>query len=193
MAALFFRRDRFEKLAEGHFWLSLTPDKPGSQDWDAALPRIVTWVRLRDRAQEPHKELLFVNTHFDHQGKQARLESAKLLTAKLLEMGADNSWVVTGDFNTPEGSPPYRVLFSGESPGRALIDTYRKVHPVSGPEEGTFCQFSPQNTDGGRIDWIAVSSDWNVISADICRATKNGRTPSDHFPVTAVVKGATGP
>src|SRR3954453_19665447 len=49
MAALFYREARFEKLAGGHFWLSETPDVPGSKGWDAALPRVATWVKLRDR------------------------------------------------------------------------------------------------------------------------------------------------
>jgi endonuclease/exonuclease/phosphatase family metal-dependent hydrolase len=188
MAALFFRRARFEKLAEGHFWLSLTPDQPGSQGWDAALPRIATWVRLRDRDQEPPQELLFVNTHFDHRGQEARHESAKLLRTKLPELGQAIPWVVTGDFNASEGSPPYRALFSSDGNGKVLVDTFRKVHQVAGPQEGTFCQFSPQPNDGGRIDWIAASSDWEVISADIHRVSKDGKSPSDHFPVTAVVQ-----
>ena len=31
MTALFYKRDRFEKLDGGHFWLSETPDKVGSE------------------------------------------------------------------------------------------------------------------------------------------------------------------
>src|SRR6478735_1787061 len=49
MAALFYRTARFEKLAGGHFWLSETPDRVGSKGWDAALPRIASWVKLKDR------------------------------------------------------------------------------------------------------------------------------------------------
>src|SRR5690349_20912672 len=42
IAGIMFRRERFEKLRAGHFWLSPTPDVAGSKGWDAALPRIVT-------------------------------------------------------------------------------------------------------------------------------------------------------
>lgn len=48
MAALYFKRSRFEKLDGGHFWLSETPDQPGSKSWDSALTRMATWVKLRD-------------------------------------------------------------------------------------------------------------------------------------------------
>ena len=49
MTALYFKRDRFEKLDGGHFWLSETPEIPASKSWDTALTRMATWVRLRDR------------------------------------------------------------------------------------------------------------------------------------------------
>ncbi len=67
---IFFRRDRFVLLELGHFWLSDQPQTPGSRGWDAALPRMATWVKLYDRrAQRP---LILVNTHFDHVGREAR-------------------------------------------------------------------------------------------------------------------------
>src|SRR5688572_30355099 len=47
--AIFWRKDRFEKLDAGHFWLSETPEVPGSKSWDTALTRMTTWVKLRDK------------------------------------------------------------------------------------------------------------------------------------------------
>ncbi len=46
---IFFRKDRFELLDQSTFWLSMTPDKTASKGWDAALPRIASWVKLKDR------------------------------------------------------------------------------------------------------------------------------------------------
>src|SRR5687768_1547994 len=71
MAALFFRKDRYQKLDGGHFWLSDSPDKPGSKGWDAALPRIATWVKLKDRLDAAAPPVFFLNTHFDHRGTEA--------------------------------------------------------------------------------------------------------------------------
>jgi endonuclease/exonuclease/phosphatase family metal-dependent hydrolase len=67
-AALFYRTARFEKVGGGHFWLSETPNKVGSKGWDAALPRLATWVKLKDRTAADAPPVLFLNTHFDHKG-----------------------------------------------------------------------------------------------------------------------------
>jgi endonuclease/exonuclease/phosphatase family metal-dependent hydrolase len=188
MAALYYRKDRFAKTGGGHFWLSAAPDQPGSKGWDAALPRVVTWVKLTDRKAPQAKPILFINTHFDHMGKQARVESARLLRQQVLKLGAGCSVIVTGDFNAAEGSEPYTVLFSAQNGSDApVIDTYRAAHPQRAKDEGTFSGFEPGATTGPRIDWIGCSRDWSVKSAGIDRTTKDGRTPSDHYPVTAVL------
>lgn len=189
MAALYYRSKRFEKVAGGHFWLSQTPDQPGSKGWDAALPRIATWVKLRDRRTPSLQPILFVNTHLDHRGATARRESAQLLRSKMSELGPDCRWIVTGDFNAGEGSEPHQALFGDigglESP---LVDTYRIAHADRKKDEGTFSGFKAAQVSGARIDWIACSRDWQVRMAGIDRTARADRTPSDHFPVTAVLR-----
>jgi endonuclease/exonuclease/phosphatase family metal-dependent hydrolase len=188
MTPVSWREGRYEKLDGGHFWLSPTPDRVGSKGWDAALPRIATWVKLRDKTAPAAKPLLFLNTHFDHMGKKARAESAALIRGRVEEVGKDCSVVVTGDFNTGEGSEPYLVLF-GKRDGKesVLVDAYRVAHPERKPDEGTFNEFKPGAVRGDRIDWIGCSRDWAVKSAAIDHTTRDGRVPSDHFPVTAVL------
>lgn len=184
MAALYWNTSRFEKLDGGHFWLSDTPERVGSKGWDSALPRIATWVKLRE-INSAKKPVLFLNVHLDHQGAKARLESAKLMRKMLGKLGEGCSIVVTGDFNTAEGSPPYEAFFGKSDSAVTLIDAYRKVHPERKKDEGTFNAFRPDAINGPRIDWIGCSPDWNPTKASIDRTTKNGRCPSDHFPVTA--------
>lgn len=189
MMALYYKKDRFERLEGGHFWLSETPDQVGSKSWDSSLPRMATWVKLRDRRNPSALPLLFLNTHFDHLGPKARLESARLLRRQIAILGKGCSIIITGDFNAGEGSEPYRALFaSADEPGPTLVDTYRAVHPKPGPDEGTFSAFRAGSTAGPRIDWIAVSRDWQVAQAGIDRTARDGRTPSDHFPATAVLR-----
>jgi len=188
MMALFFRKDRFEKLEEGHFWLSESSEKVGSISWDSSLPRMATWVRLQDKKQPNAPKLLFINTHFDHVGVVARNESAKLIRSKANELARGASIIVTGDFNAGEASEPYRFLF-GEIDGEPspLVDSLRSLRPERGQEEGTFSGFVAANQKGARIDWIGMSRDLKVTAAEIDRTETDGRTPSDHFPVTAVV------
>jgi endonuclease/exonuclease/phosphatase family metal-dependent hydrolase len=189
MTALYFKRDRFEKLDGGHFWLSETPDKPGSKSWDAALTRMVTWVELRDRRQPDGKPLVFFNTHFDHRGEQARLESARLLRRRVAERAAKRRIIVTGDFNTGEDTAPYRAFFGAEGNlASPLRDAYRLRHPERTTNEGTFSRFKAGEANGPRIDWIGVSAEWEALEASIDRAERGGRTPSDHFAVTATLR-----
>ena len=189
MTALYFKRARFEKLDGGHFWLSETPDKPGSKSWDAALTRMVTWVELRDRRQPKGKPLVFFNTHFDHRGGQARVESARLLRRRVAERAVQCRVIVTGDFNAGEDSPPYRAFFGAEGNlASPLRDAYRLKRPEPAADEGTFSNFKAGAVKGPRIDWIGVSAGWQALEASIDRAERGGRTPSDHFAVTAILR-----
>ena len=190
MTAIFFRAKRFKKLKEGHFWLSKTPARPGSKSWDSSLPRICSWVKLQDRKVKG-KPILFLNTHFDHRGKQARFESAKLIRTQARKLGADCDVIITGDFNAVVGSKPYNALFRSQKsiPSQLrLVDTYKAVSTVSSLGEATFSGFRAGRVKGGRIDWIAAGTGWKVIRAGIDRTARNGRTPSDHYPVTAVLR-----
>lgn len=186
--AIYWRKDRFEKLDGGHFWLSETPSEAGSKGWDTSLTRIATWVRLKDKAKEG-KPVLWINTHFDHIGKIARLESAKLIRDRVGMLGKDCSVIVTGDFNSGEGSEPYKAMFGmrGDE-ALALVDSYRVAHPERKPNEGTTTPFVSAAGNGNRIDWIAVTRDWKVVAAEIEHPDRNGRTASDHFPVTAILQ-----
>lgn len=188
MMAHFYRKARFEELEHGHFWLSEMPDTVGSKSWDTSLPRMATWVRLKERSGQSSKPIFYLNTHFDHRGPTARLESARLIRQKIETLAGDATIIVTGDFNAGEGSPPYRALFD-EIDGRQspILDAYRLAHPERAKEEGTANAFDRTKTTGSRIDWIGCSRDWKVLEAHINRAERNGRLPSDHFPVEAVL------
>lgn len=188
MMALFYRKARFEKLDGGHFWLSETPDTVGSKSWDSSLPRMVTWVKLRDLQTPDAPPVAFFNTHFDHRGPQARLESARLIRRKIDEIGKGCRIILTGDFNSPEGGEPYKALFTSTEGSAPLIDTYRAAHPKTEDGEGTFPNYKAGNRSGARIDWIGCSAGWKVIEAAIDRTEKDGRTPSDHYPITAILR-----
>ena len=189
MAAVYFLRDRFALVDQGHFWLSEQPNVAGSKSWDSALPRMVTRVKLRDRRNSMSPPICVLNTHFDHRGVTARLKSAQRLRMTINQWAPDCSVIVLGDFNAAVDSLPYQVLFAANAGQPAcLIDTYRRTHPEVGDDEGTFHGFHATVTQGERIDWIGVSSDWSIVDAGIDRTVRDGRTPSDHFPVTAVIR-----
>ena len=104
-------------------------------------------------------------------------------------MSAGASVILTGDFNSGEGSEPYKALFA-EADGKPspVFDAYRTAHPERKANEGTSTPFDATKTTGSRIDWIAASRDWKILSCEIDHTHKNNRTPSDHFPVNAVIQ-----
>ena len=179
---ILFKSSRFDKLIEGHFWLSKTPDKPGSKSWDSSLPRMATWLKLWDRLNQ--KSFYVINTHFDHRGSVARAEGAKIIREFIEALPRDSQVVVTGDFNASPSSKPYAALFAKGESQSPVIDTFRIAHPEPTKLEGTFNGFQGKTT-GARIDWIAASRSLKVKSAEIDRTSFEDKFPSDHFPVVA--------
>ena len=176
-----FRRNRFALRASGTFWLSPTPDAP-SKGWDAALPRVASWARLHDKAAK--RNLLIVNTHFDHVGQVARVESAGQIRRWIAAHRMVNETVVLmGDFNAPADSPPYAAIV--EPGAGALRDTLAISRtPHFGPL-GTFTGFQIERNDPKPIDHIFVGDDVTVLRHATLTQQAGGRLPSDHYPVLA--------
>jgi endonuclease/exonuclease/phosphatase family metal-dependent hydrolase len=182
-AGLMWRRPRFQRLEEGHFWLSETPDRP-SVGWDARLPRIASWVRLGDRAH-PERPLLVASTHLSHVGVRAREESARLLRDRLGALAGDGPAVLMGDFNTAPGTGPHATLTA--TAGAPFVDSFVVTRHHLARDESTGHGFGTWG-DGARIDWILVSPGLEVLSADVDTTRPDGRYPSDHWPVRATVR-----
>lgn len=178
---VFYNPSVLESLDQGTFWLSQTPNQP-SKDWDAALPRIATWVLLRHLSSGD--TLLVCNTHFDHRGERARLESAKLLKAKLPHLARTHPIVLMGDFNSSPESSPYQTLVQGTIFRDAK--TSSSLTPI-GPDP-TFSGFVvTSELSSDRIDHIFVSNSLEVLRHATISEEQNGSYPSDHFPVFAEI------
>lgn len=172
-SAILYRTALFEVRDQNTFWLSETPEVPGSKSWDAAITRVATWARLFDR--RANKEILAVNTHFDHVGKESRLRSAELIRKRLGEMAGDLPVVLSGDFNFTREAPPFAALMSPG--GFKLIDSA----PANAP--GTSCGFEVGARECNGIDYIFYSPQWKLERYEVL-TTNNGRDyPSDHLPV----------
>lgn len=186
-SAIFYRTDRLELLDNGTFWLSPTPEVPGSKGWDTAIERVATWARFRDR--ETGCELVHLNTHFDHIGEQARQESARLIRRRLATLANDLPVIVTGDLNADPASIPYRVLTrdtitAAIAPLRDAFTVSRAGHYGPTSTWTAFRAIEP----GRRIDYVLVSDDVAVLTHAILPDSWDGRFPSDHLPVLASVR-----
>lgn len=178
--AILFDPERFSLLDAGTFWLSDHPDSVGSIGWDAALPRIATWARFKDRRSA--KELYVFNTHFSHIGDTARLESARLLIRKVNEIAGEQPVILTGDFNCKINTLPYQLIVD---PGNLKMfkDSRYNAGTQPGPPDFSFVGSDFAGTPGNIIDHIFVSGGIHVLSAKIFSNCINGRCPSDHLPV----------
>lgn len=183
-----YKKDRFEMTGSGHFWLSDTPEIVGTKSWDSSLPRMVSWVQLSDLRNNDAK-LVFLNTHFDHRGRTARLESARLIRKRAEEiMGKGIPFIITGDFNTTEDKQPYAELISGSKGNKIpIIDSFRQANPNRSPNESTSSRWVGQR-EGTRIDWILHSQEFTTLQSVINYTHEGERYPSDHFPVQAILR-----
>lgn len=178
---LAIRRDIFRIRSSGTFWLSPTPGVP-SKGWDAAYPRIATWAKLVRRSDG--RRFLALNTHFDHVGQMARLQSARQIAGWLpAQRTAGESIIVTGDLNTEPGTPPIRELTQSTL---GLRDAHEaSLTPRIGPD-GTFNAFVLVPSESRRIDYILASPPLAVENyAVLGWHGEGGRPASDHFPVIA--------
>jgi len=174
---IFFKAAIFELLSSNTFWLSETPNQSGSKGWDAALPRIATTAHLKDK--RTGIEFLIINTHFDHRGRVARLQSAQLLAdyVRDVEMPA----LLMGDFNMTPQSDAYEALLEDE----ILRDSRTEVRtPPSGPV-GTFSGFIKQENlnEAPRIDYIFTTHDFIIRQYESVISVKNDQYVSDHLPI----------
>jgi endonuclease/exonuclease/phosphatase family metal-dependent hydrolase len=187
-SAILYRKSRFTRLAGSTFWLSDTPDVP-SKGWDAAYPRIVTWIKLKDTTTGV--TFFHFNTHFDHRGVRAREESARLLLQRIDKIAGRLPVVVTGDFNFNEATLGYQILTgknSKEEPASrsSLHDArYLSQHGHHGPTS-TFNEFKALVPDM-KIDYVLVKGKVRVLQHGALADTWNGRFPSDHLPVLAEI------
>lgn len=181
-SAILYRKDRFELLESETFWLSPNPTEVGSKSWDAALPRIVTWARFKDKLSQ--EEWYHFNTHFDHIGQQARLESARLILKKINAIAKEQPVLLTGDFNCTPTEAPYRLLTEEASTLKDAL--YASANPHHGPMS-TWSGFQFPGLPDRRIDFIFINQQVRVLKHAILSDSWSGRFPSDHLPVLAKV------
>jgi endonuclease/exonuclease/phosphatase family metal-dependent hydrolase len=187
--AIFYDATRFLLSEEGTFWLSDTPDIPGSKGWGNILRRTCSWARLIEK--ESRQAFYFYNTHLDHISLRSRKKSVILLTQRIHGRSYPDPFVLTGDFNAREKSTPIqylkgRILLGTKTAGRVLnpnplIDTFRVRHP-NRRNAGTFHGFR-RFFFRLKIDYIFVPPSVRVQDAQIITMRCKEFYPSDHFPL----------
>ncbi len=171
---LYYHESLGQPLEHSQFWLSDTPDQPGSMAWDSSLPRICTWAVFY--VPWTRSTVAVFNCHLDHRGAQARSQAARVIWQRMQPCFTTGiPCILMGDFNCEPGSEPHRYL------RQYLVDGLESVRMS---HIGTFHGFTGESS-GGPIDWILASRGTNFSVVEVLRQKQNGRYPSDHFPVWA--------
>ena len=185
-SAIFYKKEKFTVLSHNTFWLSETPNVPGSKSWDAAITRVVTFAMLEDKSTG--KSFLYANTHFDHIGKEARKNSASLIKTYLKGYMAGATLektlkeipvLVSGDFNSEPTDEPYLTMIDGKD--IHLFDA-RPATDLT----GTFCGFEFDKITCRTIDYVFHSSQWKASDYKVIQDHDGKYYPSDHLPVMAM-------
>jgi endonuclease/exonuclease/phosphatase family metal-dependent hydrolase len=173
---IFYRSDRWRLLSSGDLWLSETPDVPGSTSWDIIRPRQLTWGVLEADGIGP---LALLNTHFPYRAaeQEARRRTALLIRERLAAIRESMPVLLTADFNSTADSEIHLLMC--DSLRDAWCDAARRIGPA-----GTLNGFG-RIADDRRVDWILYRAPWQVVEVDTMARTRDGRYPSDHYPVVA--------
>lgn len=196
---LFWKKDRWriDPREHGTFWLSETPDVPGSKAEGAAHPRTAVFGLFHevDKAGKPTGKRIYVyDTHLDHISETARQRGAKALMQHIAARKDQSAPVVLmGDLNCTEKKPAV-LYIQGEATELdgavekspvALVDTFFVANPKA-KHIGTFNGFKAQGKK--KIDYIFASSSLKTLSAQIIYSRRDdGGFPTDHFPIEAVL------
>ena len=182
MCGVFFKTARFELLDGGHFWLSTTPEKPGSRGWGAIFPRMVTWVKLRPR--DGGATVLLVQ-HALRRVQRTRAHAVGEAAARSHGTHRRRDAVHRHrrlQHRSRAPRPTARCSLAERQPrASSLHDVFRAAHPVATREEGTVHFFTGWR-GGRRMDWILASSHFQTIDADIDHTRGPARLPIGPLP-----------
>jgi endonuclease/exonuclease/phosphatase family metal-dependent hydrolase len=177
--AIFYNTTKYKVIKQSTFWLSDTPDKI-SVGWDAALERICTYALVENL--DTKKQIYIFNAHFDHQGKVAQENSARLILKKIEAINKENLPVILmGDLNVTPEEKTISILKEELSDAISLSSS-----PFYGPA-GTFNAFKNDSVTK-RIDYCFIKN-INILSySHLDDRLDNNRFISDHFPVLVEIE-----
>lgn len=179
--SFFIKKNTFEILGSGDYWLSETPDVAGSISFESAFPRLMTWIKLQPKGID--KKLLLVNTHFDHIKEETRVAQMRVLIQQIKKIHSPEfTLVIMGDFND---SPTSQIRMSLMNEFNSLEDSWLKHNTI---EETSHHAFMGEIQNGSRIDWILIEKDLSIQNCFMDKSHQNGHYPSDHFPIICNVK-----
>jgi endonuclease/exonuclease/phosphatase family metal-dependent hydrolase len=182
-SAILYREAAWTVTASGTFWLSDTPEVVASTTWGNKTTRVCTWGHFKHKVSG--RELFVYNAHLDHQSQPSREKASALILQRIRDRKSNAPVIVTGDFNADPKNAAIAVMLKGPP---VFTDAWLALNPnIAASEAGTFHAFGGKK-EGGRIDYIFCSPEFEAVEASIMHDGKDGKFPSDHFPVRATLR-----
>lgn len=174
---LLYNTRTLTKLDSGYFWLSETPNVPGSIGWLAHLPRVVTWAKFSQ-----HNKVFFVfNAHFSHVSDLARQKSAEFLVRHIPTIAGDSPVILMGDLNTQDSEPAYSTIVA-DTKLQFIDSALTEGHQAA----STFNGFGT-STAHKRIDYIFISKGLSNSNYMTHEDRDEERYISDHYPISTLI------
>lgn len=175
---IFYKKSTVQLRDCGTFWLSETPETPGSMSWKTEYPRICTWGEFQF-LERPERQCRVFNTHLDNISELARINGVKVIQFYMNKLNNKNQLpqILTGDFNAYPASAAVKFWTAEQG----FIDAYIKCDDEKNLRK-TFHNFEG-GEEGEPFDYIFVSPDIQILETKIIRSRVEEQYPSDHYPV----------
>lgn len=169
-APILWKKDKFECIDKGYFWLSDTPEVM-SAGWDTlGHNRICEYAILLHK--ESGKKFNFINTHYGF-GDDCQVKSSALIAKKAKEL-SDLPTFVTGDFNMNPGSEGYKEIVKYFTDSNAVTTKDTRI---------TYHGYEPEKHVHAHIDYCFVGEGVTPTYRELLDKTFDGKFPSDHYGV----------
>ncbi|MGM0421059.1 MAG: endonuclease/exonuclease/phosphatase family protein [Bacillota bacterium] len=166
---IYYKKNVLSLVEQGHFWISDSPEIPGSRSYGTDVPRMVTWVLLGF----DNKNIVFLNTHLDHKSQEARRKGAEII-CDFLDKYIDASGIIlTGDLNAPPDADAVKTLLE--------CGYLKDVFKAKNKSTPTYHGF----TEDAKIvvDYILASQHLKIGTCEVVKDKPDGVYPSDHYPI----------
>ena len=164
---IYYRKDKFEVIDSGYFWLTETPDVPSSYNAATTVNRNCNWAIFEDK--QTGFRYVHMNSHLDWQDDAANAVQCVMIAKQMLrfeEMGYPV--FATADYNTKQGSASYQQIVSCESLADAHFVAERSI-------DSSATHTSPP------IDFCFVTAKKMTVHVyEVIDNVQNGVTVSDH-------------
>lgn len=177
-------RKKYKILEHETFWLSKTPNKKGSTVFFSLFPRICTTLVCQ---LESGEKVRIYNTHLDCLFASAREFGLKKII-EIMERNYEKEHlpcILMGDFNATPNSKMMKKFKAGKYTSKKLFAVQDVNEALY--QKTTMSMFKGKEK-GVHIDYIFVSEEFEIEDAEVVKYNKEGKYPSDHYPIVAKVK-----